>query len=76
MTRVLKGCLKAAGWDARDDEGAGGEVRNEMSIKSQSKNIRAGGGGGGGHRCCSSSSPLVHKSTEHENMHKMFASTN
>lgn len=39
MTRVLKGCVKAAGWGMRDDGGEGGG-RNEMSIKSQSKNIR------------------------------------
>lgn len=33
---MLKGCVKAAGWGTRDNEGEG-VGRNEMSIKSQSK---------------------------------------
>lgn len=39
LTRVLKGCVKAAGWGTGDNEGEGGG-RNEMSIKWQSKKIR------------------------------------
>lgn len=38
LTRVLKGCVKAAGWGTGDNEGEGGG-RNEMSIKWQSKEI-------------------------------------
>lgn len=44
LTRVLKGCVKAAGWGVRDGEGRGkGDGQQDggqMSIKCESKKIK------------------------------------